>query len=468
MLLALVAAGRSRDEAYRIVQRDARAAATEEPGLPDGARGRSRRRPDPGRSSTRPSISAGRCATPTDSPTPSTGWSAGTPSERRRDPGAPALLSTGKVRELYDAGPGLILMVASDRISAFDVVMAEPIPDKGRVLTAMTAFWCAELADLAPGSLVTADPAAIADMVPGAAALGDLAGRAMLVRRAEMLPLECIVRGYLAGQAFNEYQAQGTVHGTRLRAGLALADRLDEPMFTPSTKAEVGHDENIDFAGAVALVGAETAAAARDLCLALYHRAAERAAAAGFVLADTKFELGMVDGQLTLCDEVVTPDSSRLWPADEVVSGETPPAFDKQPLRDWLAAQPWDRRPHRRRSLTRWWRPHPPATWPPTSESPGGSCVTGTVRGDEVRRAGGGPAPPRDRRPGGHHHRAGAARPRLRRGAPRPGRPLLPFRGGGGRRAGGPPAGRCARRPVAGQPGDRGEPSRARGPRGAG
>ena len=257
----------------------------------------------------------------------------------------PPLLHRGKVRELYDAGGGLLLMVTSDRISAFDVVMAEPIPDKGRVLTAMTVFWCEELADLAPGSLVTADPSVIARTVPGSGGLGDLAGRAMLVRRAEMLPLECIVRGYLAGQAYGEYAASGTVHGTRMPAGLRLADRLPEPIFTPSTKAAEGHDENIDFAAARDLVGREAAAAARDLCLALYARAAARAEAAGFVLADTKFELGWVDGRLTLCDEVVTPDSSRLWPAGEVVPGTTPPAFDKQPLRDWAEAQDWDKRP---------------------------------------------------------------------------------------------------------------------------
>jgi phosphoribosylaminoimidazole-succinocarboxamide synthase len=262
------------------------------------------------------------------------------------------LVHRGKVRELFDAGDGRLLMVASDRVSAFDVVMAEAIPDKGRVLTAMTVFWCAELSDLAPGTLISADPTAIADQVPEASGLDDLAGRAMLVRRAAMLPLECIVRGYLAGQAYSEYAARGTVHGMPMPSGLRLADRLSEPLFTPSTKAEVGHDENIDFARAADLVGAEAAGAARDLCLALYRRAAARVAEAGLVLADTKFELGWVDGVLSLCDEVVTPDSSRLWPADEVVPGVTPPAFDKQPLRDWLDAQPWDKRP-------------PPPTLPP-------------------------------------------------------------------------------------------------------
>ena len=251
---------------------------------------------------------------------------------------------SGKVRELYDAGPERLLMVASDRVSAFDVVMAEPIPNKGRMLTAMTCFWCDEMADVVPGTLVAVDPVAIEDEL-GTVLPAEWAGRAVLVRRAEMLSLECIVRGYLAGQAWEEYERSGTVHGTVLGPGLHLASRLPEPMFTPSTKATEGHDLNIDFAAAVDLVGREAAEAARTICLELYSRAAARAAAAGFILADTKFELGYVDGVLALCDEVCTPDSSRLWPADQVVPGTTPPAFDKQPLRDWLAAQPWDRTP---------------------------------------------------------------------------------------------------------------------------
>jgi phosphoribosylaminoimidazole-succinocarboxamide synthase len=257
----------------------------------------------------------------------------------------PTLLRSGKVRDLYDAGPDALLMVASDRVSAFDVVFAEPIPNKGRVLTAMTAFWCAHVADLVEVAMRTADPAEIADVVEGTGGLGDISGRAMLVRRAEMVPLECIVRGYLAGQAYEEYARVGTVHTMAMPAGLRLADRLPEPIFTPSTKAEVGHDENIDFDAAAAIVGHETASEVRDVCLALYERAAERAADAGFILADTKFEFGRIDGRLVLCDEVVTPDSSRLWPADEVVPGETPPSFDKQPLRDWAASQSWDRTP---------------------------------------------------------------------------------------------------------------------------
>ena len=256
-----------------------------------------------------------------------------------------ALVHRGKVRDLYASGGELLVMVASDRISAFDVIMAEPIAEKGRVLTAMTAFWCEAFADLAPMSLLATDPAAIVALVPEAAALPDMAGRSMLVRRAEMLPLECIVRGYLAGQAFGEYEASGTIHGTPMPAGLQLASALPAPMFTPSTNATEGHDMNIDFDAAAGLVGAELAGRARDLCLKLYERAAARCRRAGFILADTKFELGLIDGELTVCDELVTPDSSRLWPAGEVVAGTTPPAFDKQPLRDWLAAQPWDRRP---------------------------------------------------------------------------------------------------------------------------
>jgi phosphoribosylaminoimidazole-succinocarboxamide synthase len=254
-------------------------------------------------------------------------------------------LHSGKVRELYDAGEDRLLMVASDRVSAFDVIMAEAIVNKGRVLTAMTAYWCEQMADVVPGTVLAVDPADISAALPAVTLPAEFAGRTMLVRRAEMLSVECIVRGYLAGQAFEEYEKSGTVHGTKMPVGLKLADQLAEPIFTPSTKAAEGHDLNIDFAAAVDLVGAEAAHQARDICLELYRRAAARAAEVGFILADTKFELGYVDGRLSLCDEVCTPDSSRLWPADQVVPGTTPPAFDKQPLRDWLAAQPWDRTP---------------------------------------------------------------------------------------------------------------------------
>ncbi len=252
------------------------------------------------------------------------------------------LLRSGKVRDVYDAGDGRLLMVASDRISAFDVVMAEPIPDKGRVLTAMTAFWVEQLADVAPSHLVSVDPD---DFPEGAAAIPDVAGRAMLVRRAGMLPIECIVRGHLSGSAWKEYRSSGTVHGEPAPAGLVESAALPEPVFTPSTKAESGHDENVSFAQAAALVGSEVAEAARDISLAAYARAAKWAAERGIIIADTKFELGFIDGELSICDEVLTPDSSRFWLASEWHPGSTPPSFDKQPVRDWLEDSGWDRSP---------------------------------------------------------------------------------------------------------------------------
>lgn len=257
----------------------------------------------------------------------------------------------GKIRQLYDVGDGLLVMVASDRISAFDVVMAEAIPQKGRVLTALTAHWCRALSGKVATHLVSDDPKEVGDRLAAAGCPPAAPGRALLVRRAKMLPIECIVRGYLAGSAWREYAATATVHGTSLPSGLALADRLPEPLFTPSTKfvptpeQPEGHDENIDFDAAATLVGWEVALEAQEVCLTVYRAAADAAERAGLVLADTKFELGMIDDHLAVCDEVVTPDSSRLWEASEVVPGRTPPAFDKQPLRDWLEAQPWDKRP---------------------------------------------------------------------------------------------------------------------------
>ena len=256
------------------------------------------------------------------------------------------LLSSGKVRELYDAGNGRLLMVASDRMSAFDVIMDEAIPDKGRVLTAMTAAWLEELADLAPNHLISADTA---DFPEGAATLPGgleyLAGRSMLVRRAEMLDIECIVRGYLAGSAYKEYERSGTVHGMAMPAGLMHAQALPEPIFTPSTKAAEGHDLNIGMAEAVHIVGRQAAEAAAEMCLEAYARAASRAEDQGIVICDTKFELGYIDGTLSLCDEVLTPDSSRFWPADDCAPGTNPPSFDKQALRDWLETQTWDKQP---------------------------------------------------------------------------------------------------------------------------
>jgi phosphoribosylaminoimidazole-succinocarboxamide synthase len=249
------------------------------------------------------------------------------------DPGR-KLVHRGKVRDVYDAGDGLLLMVTSDRISAFDVVLDEPIPHKGRVLTALTAFWLDRLADIAPSHLVR-----IVDE-------GEDAGRAMLVRRAEMLPIECIVRGYLSGSAWKEYQRTGTVHGQPMPTGLRQSERLPQPVFTPSTKAEVGlHDENITVEQAVAIVGQATADEAAAISLAAYERAAADAAEQGIVIADTKFELGWIDGRLAICDEVLTPDSSRFWEASDWRPGTVPPSFDKQPVRDWLEETDWDKTP---------------------------------------------------------------------------------------------------------------------------
>lgn len=247
---------------------------------------------------------------------------------------------TGKVRDVYDVGDGLLLMVASDRISAFDHVFREPIPDKGRVLTAITEFWTKELAGIAPAHLVTTDPAGFP---PGAEDIGDLAGRTMLVRRAEMLPIECIVRGYLSGSAWKEYLATQTMHGMALPSGLRESDRLPEPVFTPSTKASAGHDENISFERAADLIGSDQAARARDIVIDAYITGSKRALERGVVIADTKFELGVIDGELAICDEILTPDSSRFWPADSFEPGKAQPSFDKQPVRDWAETTGWDK-----------------------------------------------------------------------------------------------------------------------------
>ncbi|HWJ62401.1 MAG TPA: phosphoribosylaminoimidazolesuccinocarboxamide synthase [Acidimicrobiales bacterium] len=260
------------------------------------------------------------------------------------EPALPKLYS-GKVRDIYDAGDDRLLMVTSDRFSAFDVVLDEPITDKGRVLTAMSAFWFEKFADLVPGHLIaTSGPElnalGIADDDP------DLAGRVMLTRKAEMLPVECIVRGYITGSAWKEYQASGTMNGAPLPSGLLESSKLPEPVFTPSTKAEVGgHDENISYERAAELIGEELADRAREVCLRIYQEGSDWAAERGIILADTKFELGLLDGELILCDEVLTPDSSRFWPADQWVPGTTPPSFDKQPVRDYLDGLDWDKTP---------------------------------------------------------------------------------------------------------------------------
>ncbi len=263
-------------------------------------------------------------------------------------------LGTGKVRELWLVGDD-VLLLASDRISAFDVVLPTAVPDKGRVLTALTDFWLDHLASgagqgaaPAPGPVpdhrITTDVAAM----PGALApfAAELAGRAMLCRRAEVVPVECVARGYLVGSGWKEYTERGTVCGIRLPAGLEQAQELDEPIFTPTTKATEGHDEALTFDEVVQLVGAETAERLRDVTLSLYSRARDHARERGIILADTKFELGWVDGELTLVDEVLTPDSSRFWPVEEYRTGISPPSFDKQIVRDHLAALPdWDRTP---------------------------------------------------------------------------------------------------------------------------
>jgi phosphoribosylaminoimidazole-succinocarboxamide synthase len=250
---------------------------------------------------------------------------------------------SGKVRDIYAVGDDRLLMVTSDRMSAFDVVMAEPIPNKGRVLTAMSAFWFEVLGDVVGSHLISTEVGELPDGV--ADGDDDLEGRIMLCHKAEMLPIECIVRGYLSGSAWKEYGKSGTMHGQALPPGLQESDQLPDAVFTPSTKAETGHDENISYDQAVELVGEALASKARDVSLELYRRGAEMARERGIIIADTKFELGLVEGELVLCDEVLTPDSSRFWPVDEWKPGATPPSFDKQPLRDYLEGLGWDKTP---------------------------------------------------------------------------------------------------------------------------
>lgn len=248
---------------------------------------------------------------------------------------------SGKVRDIYEAGEGLLLLVTSDRISAFDVVMRETVPDKGRVLTAMTAFWSGHLASVAPSHLVSTD----LDDLPASARLPELAGRVMLCREVTMLPIECIVRGYLSGSAWKEYRVNGTVHGTAMPSGMSESCRLHEPMFTPSTKQDSGHDVNISFAEAADLVGRDVAGRAAEISLELYRQGAEWARERGIIVADTKFELGLLDGELVVADEMLTPDSSRFWPAEAWRPGTVPPSYDKQPLRDYLDGLDWDKSP---------------------------------------------------------------------------------------------------------------------------
>ncbi|MBM4131971.1 phosphoribosylaminoimidazolesuccinocarboxamide synthase [bacterium] len=248
----------------------------------------------------------------------------------------------GKVRDIFDLGDRL-LIVATDRVSAFDVIMNDLVPGRGVVLSVMSLGWFRHFADAVPNHVITADPRAFP--APFAAHADALGGRAMLVRKAERFPVECVVRGYLAGSGHKSYRATGAICGQPLAPGLRLADRLPQPLFTPTTKADVGHDEDMSFADVQAAVGPERAVALRDLTLRLYGDGAEYARARGVVLADTKFEFGLIDGRIALIDEVLTPDSSRFWPADQVVPGQEPPSWDKQILRNHLETLTWDKAP---------------------------------------------------------------------------------------------------------------------------
>jgi len=251
------------------------------------------------------------------------------------------LHAQGKVRDIYDVGDALLL-VATDRISAFDVVLPNPIPDKGRVLTGLTLHWLERTTDLVPNHLLSADRR---DFPEPFRSEPVLAGRAMLGRTAQVIPVECVARGYLTGSGLKQYRAEGHVCGVTLPPGLDEADRLPEPIFTPTTKAATGHDLPLTFEETVELAGAGLASRLRELTLALYQRGADVAAERGIIVADTKFEFGFADGELILIDEVLTPDSSRFWPADGYRPGTAQPSFDKQFVRDWLDASGWDHEP---------------------------------------------------------------------------------------------------------------------------
>ncbi len=253
-----------------------------------------------------------------------------------------ALLGRGKVRDIY-AIEDRLLIVASDRISAFDYILATGIPDKGRVLTQLSVFWFDLLKDVTPTHFLTAD---VAGYPEAAQRYRDqLEGRSMLVKRAQMMDIECVARGYLSGSGWKEYRETGSVCGVALPPGLRESDRLPEPIFTPSTKAQSGHDENISFERAVEMVGEDTAARLRSLTLGVYNKAARYAETRGVLIADTKFEFGLVDGTLILADEVLTPDSSRFWPLESYRPGATQPSYDKQYVRDYLESIHWNKQP---------------------------------------------------------------------------------------------------------------------------
>jgi len=252
------------------------------------------------------------------------------------------LLARGKVRDIYAVGDGHLLIVTTDRLSAFDVVLPDPIPGKGAVLTAVSNFWFERTRSLVPNHLADLE---LAEVLPDAAERAQVEGRAVVVRKLRALPVEAIVRGYLIGSGWKDYQASGAVCGIPLPPGLQMADQLPAAIFTPSTKAAVGiHDENIDFARAETLLGADTAAQVRDVSLKIYSEAAGYARERGIIIADTKFEFGLDDsGKLFLIDEALTPDSSRFWPQDEYRPGISPPSFDKQFVRDYLETLDWDK-----------------------------------------------------------------------------------------------------------------------------
>lgn len=250
------------------------------------------------------------------------------------------LRGRGKVRDIYDLGERL-LIVATDRLSAFDVIVPTPIPDKGRVLTQLSLFWFEKLADVVPHHVVSATDFT-GELAPYSAALK---GRAMLVRRTEPVPVECVVRGYISGSGWKDYQRSGAICGVRLPAGLQESQKLPEPIFTPSTKATTGHDENISFEETASRIGRPLAERLRDTSLTLYDRAAEHASQNGIIIADTKFEFGLLGQQLIWIDEALTPDSSRFWPAAEYSPGKTQPSFDKQYVRDYLERVGWNKQP---------------------------------------------------------------------------------------------------------------------------
>ena len=268
------------------------------------------------------------------------------------------LIRRGKVREVYAVDAERVLLVASDRVSAFDVIMNERVPFKGAVLTQVTAWWLAQLGTLVPHHLIAASADEIIERVPVLAGhRGALAGRAMLCRRTEVFPVECVVRGYLAGSAWKEYREHGTLAGEPLPAGLRESARFDPPRFSPATKAETGHDENIPVAEASRLLGADVASTLERLSRLVYARGRDLAAARGIIIADTKFEFGRDRaGEIRLIDEVLTPDSSRFWPAERYTPGGPQPSFDKQPLRDYLDTE---------RRAGRWNGEAPPPTLPP-------------------------------------------------------------------------------------------------------